>query len=103
MGDYVTPTHVYGVREYRRGSVLKEHRDRLVTHEASAILNIDQEVSDDWPLIIEDHHCRRHSVVLKPGEMVLYEGARLRHGRPSALNGTRYANVFVHFKRAETI
>ncbi len=100
VGDYVTPTHVYGVREYRHGSVLKEHRDKLVTHVAGAILNVDQEVSDDWPLVIEDHNCRRHSIVLKPGEMVLYEGARLQHGRPSALNGIRYASVSVHFIRA---
>ncbi len=102
VGDYVTPTHVYGIREYRRGSVLKEHRDRLVTHVASAILNIDQKVDEDWPLVIEDHHCRLHQILLRPGEMILYEGARLLHGRPTAFNGSRYANVFVHFKRADS-
>lgn len=103
VGDYVTPTHVYGVCEYHHGSVLKQRRDNLETHVASVILNIDQAVSDDWPLTIEDHHYRRHSIVLKPGEMILYEGARLLHGQPSALNGTRYASVFVHFKCVEII
>gem|GEM_PF-2858001 len=31
--------------------------------------------------------------------MRLYEGARLAHGRPTTLGGTRYVYVFVHFER----
>jgi len=100
IGDYLEPTYVYGVREYRDGAVLKEHRDRLKTHVASVIINVDQEVDADWPLVIDDHHYRRHNVLLKPGEMVFYEGARLKHGRPSALQGKRFANVFVHYKNS---
>jgi len=98
IGDYLESTYVYGVREYRNGAVLKEHRDRLKTHVASVIINIDQEVDTDWPLVMDDHHYRRHNVLLKPGEMVFYEGARLKHGRPSTLDGNRFANVFVHYK-----
>ena len=98
VGDYIEPTFVYGIREYRCGAELKEHRDRLNTHVASVIINIDQDVNNDWPLIIDDHFYRRHSVLLKPGEMVFYEGARLKHGRPITFDGQRYANVFVHFK-----
>ncbi len=100
IGDYLEATWVYGIREYRRGSTLKCHRDRHETHVASAILNIDQEVSQDWPLQIEDHHYRRHEVILAPGDMVLYEGARLLHGRETPLDGERFANVFVHFRLA---
>lgn len=98
VGDYIEPTFVYGIREYRYGAELKEHRDRINTHVASVIINIDQQVNNDWPLIIDDHFYRRHSVLLKPGEMVFYEGARLKHGRPIAFDGQRYANVFAHFK-----
>jgi prolyl 4-hydroxylase len=54
-------------------------------------------VDRQWPLIIEDHMFRRHAVYLKPGEMILYEGSRLCHGRPEALQGESYANLFVHF------
>ena len=75
------------------------HRDRIETHVASVILNVDQQVSSDWPLHIEDHHYRAHRVTLAPGEMVLYEGARLAHGRPDPFDGERFANVFVHFRR----
>ena len=99
IGDHLEPTYVYGVREYLRGSVLAVHRDRLETHVASAILNIDQSVDSDWPLRIEDHQYRPSDELLEPGQMILYEGARLAHGRPTALDGDRYANVFVHFKR----
>lgn len=102
VGDYLEPTFVYGIREYLDGAVLKPHRDRTDTHVASVILNIDQDVQQDWPLLIEDHFYRQHEVVLKPGEMILYEGARLKHGRPQPLQGDRFANVFVHFKQTQT-
>ncbi len=73
------------------------HRDRLKTHVASCILNIAQDVKEPWPLVIKDHFYRRHRVSMEPGEMVLYEGARLIHGRPDPLNGEAYANMFVHY------
>ena len=88
----------YGIREYQRGAVLKAHRDREGSHILSAILNIAQEVEEDWPLQIDDHSGCRRQVVLAPGEMVLYESARLLHGRETKLNGNTYANIFVHFQ-----
>ena len=51
-----------------------------------------------WPLLLLDHAGERHSVVLSPGQMVLYEGARLNHGRMRPLAGQHYDNMFVHFK-----
>ena len=88
----------YGIREYQRGAVLKAHRDKEGSHILSAILNIAQEVEEDWPLQIDDHSGCRHEVVLAPGGMVLYESARLLHGRETKLNGDTYANIFVHFQ-----
>ncbi len=91
------PTFVYGIREYKKGSVLVPHRDREKTHIISAIINIDQDLDEEWPLLIEDHHYRKHEVYLKPGEVVFYEGAKLLHGRPDEMQGTSYANIFCHF------
>ncbi len=88
---------VYGIRKYARGSTLSTHRDRD-THILSAILNIDQEVDEPWPLNIEDHYFRRNEVYLEPGEMLLYESARLNHGREIPLNGDYFCNLFVHFQ-----
>ena len=32
-------------------------------------------VDEDWPLIIEDNYCRKHHVLLNPGEVIFYESA----------------------------
>ena len=97
------PTFVYGIRIYGRDAVLKEHRDREQTHEVSAIINVDQEVDSDWPLVIDDHQYQKHHIYLDPGEVLFYEGARLKHGRPIPFNGQNYANIFCHFKISEDI
>ena len=49
------------------------HVDRMETHVISAIINIDQKVDTEWPLQIQDHQGRMHELVMRPGEMVLYE------------------------------
>ncbi len=97
----LVPTYVYGIRDYHHGAVLKPHRDRLHTHIVSAIINIAQETQQEWPLLIEDNYYRRHEILMQPGELVFYEGARLLHGRPVPLNGNHYANIFVHFMPVE--
>jgi len=96
-GKKLAPTYVYGIREYQDKAVLKSHRDRIETHIISVIINVDQDVIEDWPLVIEDNYYRTHHVILKPGEVVFYEGARLKHGRPIAFNGKSFANIFCHF------
>lgn len=96
-GKKLLPAYVYGVRIYLNGAVLKPHRDRVETHIIGVIINIDQDVNEDWPLIIEDNAYRKHEVILKPGDVVLYESARLTHGRPIPFNGKSFANAFCHF------
>ena len=97
-GKKLEPTYVYGIREYHEGAVLKMHRDRIDTHIISAIINVEQETDVDWPLVIEDNDYRRHHVMIKPGDMIFYEGGRLLHGRPFAFEGKSFANLFCHFK-----
>ena len=92
------PTFVYGIREYKEGAILVPHRDRDETHIVSAIINIDKEVNEDWPLVIEDHNQKKHEVFLDPGEVLFYESAKLLHGRPYPLKGKSYANIFCHYK-----
>lgn len=97
------PSYVYGIRVYRDQAVLKLHRDRIETHVLGVIINVDQEVRDDWPLMIDDHSYRQHQILLKPGEMIFYESARLRHGRPQPFNGTSFANIFCHLRPTDYI
>ncbi len=97
-GQTLEPTFVYGIREYHNGAVLKMHRDRIDTHIISAIINVDQDTEEDWPLVIEDNYYRTHHIMIKPGEVILYEGGRLLHGRPIMFEGVSFANMFCHFK-----
>lgn len=44
-----------------------------------------------------DYDGKRHQLVLKPGDMVWYESARLPHGRAKPLKGDYFDNIFIHF------
>ncbi|MDX2476060.1 MAG: 2OG-Fe(II) oxygenase [Gammaproteobacteria bacterium] len=99
-GVEVVSTSIYGIRCYHQGTTLGPHRDTTETHILSAIININQEVTNDWPLEIEDNYYCSHEVFLQPGEMLLYESARLLHGRITPLQGDCYCNLFIHFMPA---
>lgn len=88
----------YGIRIYRRGAVLMDHIDVMETHIASGVLQVGQMAEEGWPLeVINPNMPGRIEVYLQPGEIVLYEGARLQHGRPMRFNGDEFANIFTHF------
>ena len=80
------------------------HVDTSNTHVISAIINVDQSLhtgsgSDDknkWPLLILDHDNNEHEINMEPGDMILYESAKLLHGRPSVFRGEHYDNIFIH-------
>lgn len=74
------------------------HADNPSSHALSAIINVDQKVEEDWPLIILDHDGVEHTVIMKPGDILLYESAKLLHGRPEPLRGDHYDNIFVHYR-----
>lgn len=99
-GMPLTHTATYGVRTYHRGSVLIDHVDRHDTHVASAVLQMSQQVDvgGGWPLEVLLTNDRVGEVYLQPGELVLYEGAWLRHGRPMRFRGDNFSNVFTHFR-----
>ena len=89
---------MYGIRRYRRGASLALHVDKLISHVVSAIMQIDQSVDEDWPLLLVDHSGQKVKVNLRPGEMLFYESAKILHGRQIPLNGTYFDNLFIHFK-----
>eukprot|EP00581_Thalassiosira_minuscula_P012124 CAMPEP_0183712682 /NCGR_PEP_ID=MMETSP0737-20130205/7752_1 /TAXON_ID=385413 /ORGANISM="Thalassiosira miniscula, Strain CCMP1093" /LENGTH=317 /DNA_ID=CAMNT_0025941341 /DNA_START=51 /DNA_END=1004 /DNA_ORIENTATION=+ len=93
-----TRSDIYGIRVYRNGHILAPHvdRDPLVS---SAIINVDQDgLAEPWPLEVYDHEGVAHNITIEPGEIILYESHSVIHGRPFALKGDYYANIFVHFK-----
>ena len=92
-------TAFYGIREYQRGAVLRNHVDRVDTHVYSVVLQVGQSgIDSDWPLEVIGFDGKRYEITVQPGEMILYEGHRLMHGRPAPFNGTLFSNAFCHFK-----
>ena len=90
-------TSLYGIRIYKRGAILAPHVDRLplVT---SAIIPIDQQVDEDWPLEVIGRDGLARNLTSHTGDMILYESHSTIHGRPFPLQGEYYANLFLHFE-----
>ena len=87
----------YGIQVYQPGSYLYNHIDHTRTHVVSSTICVDHRLRSPWPLYIEDDDGNPEEISIEPGEMVFFEGARLIHGRPHALDGEYYANIFVHY------
>jgi prolyl 4-hydroxylase len=90
-------TACYGIRVYLKGSYLYNHVDRIDTHVISSTICVDHDLASPWPLYIEDLDGNPHEVDMAPGDLVFYESARLKHGRPHPLDGGFYAGMFVHY------
>jgi hypothetical protein len=99
-GFELEPVSCYGFRVYLHGAYLHEHVDRQDSHVVSSSLCVSRELYAPWPLRVEDVDGVRHDVDLEPGEFVLYESARIAHGRPVPLNGRHHAALFVHYRPA---
>jgi len=97
-GFPLVPTACYGMRMYLPGAFLYEHVDLEETHIISSTLCIAHDLDEPWPLSIEDADGNSAEIDLNPGELVLYEGARLMHGRPYELKGRCYVAQFIHYK-----
>lgn len=93
-GMELEPSSMYGIRQYTDGAILSPHADRnpLIT---SCIINVAQDVEEDWPLEVYGRDGLAYNVTMKPGDMVLYESHSLIHGRPFPLKGKYFANIFV--------
>mmetsp|Transcript_20738 Transcript_20738/g.29567 ORF Transcript_20738/g.29567 Transcript_20738/m.29567 type:complete len:453 (+) Transcript_20738:31-1389(+) len=96
-GRNLRSTSVYGIRIYEEGAILAPHVDRLPLI-SSAIVNVDQDLDEPWPLEVYGHDGMAHNVTMEPGDMVLYESHSVIHGRPFPLIGKFFANVFIHFE-----
>ena len=93
----LTQCSLYGVRVYTTGAILATHVDRLPLV-SSAIINVAQDLDEPWPLEVYGHDGKAYNVTMEPGDMVLYESGSLMHGRPFALKGNYFANIFIHFE-----
>jgi prolyl 4-hydroxylase len=97
-GAPLEPTAAFGLRAYGEGQTLARHVDRFETHVISSVVHVAADVDEPWPLVVEDRSGERHEVVLEPGQMLLYEGAKLPHSRPAPLQGRHYTSLFLHYR-----
>jgi prolyl 4-hydroxylase len=65
-------TSIYGVRVYKNNSILTPHVDRLPLV-SSVIINVAQDVDEDWPLEVYAHDGKAHNITMAPGDMLFYE------------------------------
>lgn len=96
-GEELTACSMYGIRVYTEGALLSTHVDRmpLVT---SAIINVDQDLDEPWPIEVYAHDGKAYNITMEPGDMVLYESHSVLHGRPFRMKGRHFANIFIHFE-----
>jgi len=99
-GHALKESSLYGIRVYKENSILATHVDRIPLI-SSCIINVAQDVEEDWPIEVIGHDGKAHNITMEPGDMVLYESHSVLHGRPFALKGKFYANVFIHFEPLE--
>ena len=94
-GVELSPSSMYGVRIYTNGSILAPHVDRnpLVI---SVVVNVGQDVDEPWPLEVYGRDGKAYNITMEVGDMILYEGHSVVHGRPFPLMGRYYA-VSVHY------
>lgn len=95
------PSACYGFRVYLPGAYLHEHVDRPKTHVISSTLCIDREVYQPWLLHGDDIDGRPFALDVEPGELLLYESAKIAHGRPVPMNGRFHVGMFVHYRPAQ--
>jgi len=99
--EKLIPKWIYGIRSYKRGSILVPHTDTFTTHHISSIVIVDKKVDRDWPIDIQDHLGRWHKVYADVGEMILYESATNKHGRIEPFEGEYFRNFFLHYTLAD--
>jgi prolyl 4-hydroxylase len=95
--EELQPCSLYGIRVYGEGAIMLPHVDRLPLV-VSAMINVAQDVDEDWPTEVYDHQGNAHNVTLQPGDMLLFESSSVIHGHPFPLKGRFYALIFIHFE-----
>ena len=111
-GKKLLETYSY-VRVYEKGNELRRHKDRN-SCEVSATINLG---GQEWPIFIakdkksgkkikpnKEGLPRRYiasndkgdSIILKPGDMLVYEGAKFEHWR-EPFTGTACIQLFLHY------
>jgi len=98
-GEKLKYSTLYGLREYRKGAVIKSHTDRVETHIISALIHVYHEPEDaQWEVEVTGFDGKRYRIVDHEGEYIYYESSKLIHGRPDPFTYDSWVNCFLHFR-----
>ena len=92
-GLQLDPTFSY-FRVYRHGDVLKRHLDRT-SCEISVTLTIGVD-GKRWPIFVRNPEGKESSILLAPGDGLLYRGCECEHWR-EIFEGERQAQLSLHY------
>ncbi len=95
IGETVLPTYCYA-RVYKNGNTLPSHVDRKAC-EISLTVNLDCDVP--WDIWILTSSGEKRSVLLNPGDAMIYLGCAATHWREE-FNGNFCSQVFLHYVRS---
>ena len=84
-GVGLSPSTLYG-RSYADQAVVPPHVDSI-PFVISAVIRIAQDLVEPWVIEMIGHDGKAYNVSLGEGEMLIYEGASVIHGRPFPMNG----------------
>jgi hypothetical protein len=95
LEESVLPTYTYS-RIYFNQSVLEKHTDRDAC-EISLTLHLTGD--KPWPIYIKTPSGEERSVILQPGDAMMYLGKIAEHWRNS-YEGEKYSQIFLHYVRS---
>jgi predicted 2-oxoglutarate/Fe(II)-dependent dioxygenase YbiX len=95
LEETVIPTYSYA-RVYKNGSTLDPHVDRDAC-EISLTLHLGGD--SPWPINIKTPSGKDQSIILNPGEAMMYLGCEASHWREK-YKGEEYVQVFLHYVRS---
>ena len=95
----LTPTYSY-FRLYTMGDELKHHKDRpsceISTTLCLGVNHTNLDYDYNWDIYMQKEGEEKVNVSLNPGDMVVYRGCDLWHGRDK-FKGLNQAQVFLHY------
>lgn len=98
------------LHQYRKNAIIGWHTDPSLTQPITAIIHVGHGLVEEiekntcsWELqiasiCIESNHVNTTTVVLKEGEILILESAKLAHARTVKLKDDYYGNLFVHLR-----
>ncbi len=94
--DELTPSALYGIRVFGNKAIIPPHVDAL-PFVLSAIIHVASTVHEPWVIEMLAHDGKVYNLTMEPGDMLLYEGQSVIHGRPFPMKGVFHSVCVLAF------